>query len=102
MVVTNLPAKDGLPRYKTVGTPAFGVAITRSCWQDAARREAALSFVSALLGEQGIVTQATGALGASIAALTKNAQDMTGLLYDMNPGTFDGWAEGVIAQLMGM
>jgi tripartite-type tricarboxylate transporter receptor subunit TctC len=41
-------------------------------------------------------------LGSSIAALTKNAQDMTGLLYDMNPDTFEGWAEGVVAQLMGM
>jgi len=27
---------------------------------------------------------------------------MTGLLYDMNPDTFDGWAESVIAQLMGL
>ena len=102
VAVVNLPAKDGQARSKVVGTPAFGVAITRSCWQDADRREAALSFVSMLLGEQNIVTPAEGALGESIAQLTDGAQDMTGLLYDMTPDTFDGWAESVIAQLMGL
>ena len=102
VAVVNLPAKDGMERSKVVGTPVFGVAITRSCWQDAARREAALSFVGKLLGEQSIVTSVTGTLGESIAALTAGAQDMTGLLYDLTPDTFDGWAEGVIAQLMGL
>ena len=102
VVVVNLPAKDGQARDAVVGTPAFGVAITRSCWQDAARREAAISFVTRLLGEQSIVTPAAGRLGESITALTKNAQDMTGILYDMNPDTFDAWAESVIAALMGM
>ena len=100
--VVNLPAKDGVERSKVVGTPAFGVAITRACWQDAIRREAALSFVGRLLGEQSIVTPAAGMLGESIAQLTAGAQDMTGLLYDMNPDTFEGWAEGVVAALMGL
>ena len=100
--VVNLPAKDGVERSKVVGTPAFGVAITRSCWQDASRREAALSFVGKLLGEQSMVTSAPGMLGESIAQLTADAQDVTGLLYDMNPDTFDGWAEGVVAALMGL
>ena len=102
VVVMNLPAKDGETRTRVVGTPAFGVAITRSCWQDAQRREAALSFVRALLGEQSMVTSAQGVLGGSIAALTMDAKDMTGLLYDMNPDTFEGWAENVVAKLMGM
>ena len=100
--VVNLPAKDGVQRSKVVGTPAFGVAITRSCWQDAARREAAISFAGRLLGEKSLVTPATGLLGESIAELTAGAQDMTGLLYDLNPDTFEGWAEGVVAALMGM
>ena len=102
VVVVNLPAKDGMERSEIVGTPAFGVAITRSCWQDAERREAALSFAGKLLGEQGIVTSAAGTLGESIAKLTAGAQDMTGLLYDMTPDTFDSWAEGVIAYLMSL
>ena len=38
----------------------------------------------------------------SIAKLTANAQEMTGLLYDMNPDGFDAWAEAVIAHLMSL
>ena len=34
--------------------------------------------------------------------LQANAQDMTGILYDMNPDTFDGWAESVIAAMMSL
>ena len=102
VVVVGLPAKDDLARGEVVGTPAFGVAISRACWQDDARKEAAISFVGKLLGERSLVTPAAGTLGGSIALLTQNAQDMTGLLFDMNPDTFDGWTEGVIAQLMGL
>lgn len=102
VVVVNLPAKDGQMRGEVVGTPAFGVAISRACWQDAGRKEAAISFVEKLLDERSVVTPAAGTLGGSIALLTADAQDMTGILYDMNPDTFDGWAESVIAQLMGM
>ena len=102
VVVVNLPPKDGQARNAVVGMPAFGVAITRGCWQDAARREAAISFVTGLLAHKSIVTPAEGALGESIARLTADAQAMTGLLYDKNPDTFDAWAEGVIAELMGL
>ena len=102
VTVMNLPPKDGQVRGAVVGTPAFGVAITRSCWQDEARRAAAISFVTKLLYTQSIVTPAEGTLGQSIAALTMDAQDMTGLLYDMNPESFDAWAESVIAQLMSL
>lgn len=102
VTVINLPAKDGPARNAVVGAPAFGVAISRACWRDAGRKEAAISFVRALLAEQSLITSVPGSLGEDIAALTRQAQDMTGLLYDMNPDTFDGWAESVIAQLMGM
>ncbi len=102
VVVINLPPKDGQERNAVVGTPAFGVAISRACWQDAARKEAALSFVKRLLEERSVVTSAEGALGESIAKLTADAQDMTGILYDMNPDTFDGWAESVVAALMSL
>ena len=99
--VVNLPAKDGAARGQVVGTPAFGVAISRACWQDAQRKEAAISFVKRLLEDRHMITPAEGTLGESIAQLTAGAQDMTGILYDMNPDTFDGWAESVIAALMG-
>ena len=102
VVVIRMPAKDGQSRTEVVGTPAFGVAITRACWQDSARSEAAVSFIIRLLNEQSVVTPVGGALGSSIAALTANASDMTGVLYDHNPDGFDSWAEGVIAQLMGL
>lgn len=101
VIVMRLPAKDGSARTEVVGTPAFGVAVTRACWQDSARSEAAASFLIQLLAEQSVVTPVGGRLGESIAALTANASDMTGVLYDCNPDTFDGWAEGVIAELMG-
>ncbi len=104
VVVTNLPSADGTARTKVVGTPAFGVAITRSCWQDDARSEAAVLFVEKLLGDGAAALCASvgGKLGESIATLTKNAQDCTGLLYDMTPDTFDTWAESVIASLMSL
>lgn len=102
VVVVNLPPKDGQAREAVVGTPAFGVAITRACWQDEARREAALSFVTTLLSETSVVAPVGGKLGESIAALSAQAGDMTGILYDLNPDSFDSWAEGVIAQLMSL
>ena len=102
VVVTGMPPKDGQARYAVVGTPAFGVAVSRACWQDAARKEAAVSFVKQLLEERSIVTSAQGTLGESIAQLTAGAQDMTGILYDMIPDTFDGWAESVVAGLMSL
>lgn len=105
VVAMPLPAKDGAARTKIVGTPAFGVAISRACWQDAARREAAVSFVTKMLSGEGmkaLCAPVGGALGESIAQLTANAQDCTGILYDMNPDTFDAWAESVVAGLMGL
>ena len=102
VVVISMPAKDGQARTEVVGTPAFGVAVTRACWQDSARSEAAASFLIRLLNEQSVVTPVGGALGSSIAALTAGASDMTGVLYDHNPDSFDSWAEGLIAQLMGL
>ena len=100
--VVNLHAKDGQLRSEVVGTPAFGVAISRACWQDPARKDAAIAFVQRLLAEKSIVTPAADVLGESIAKLTADAQDMTGILYDMNPDTFDSWAESVVAALMSL
>ena len=102
VIVTQLPAMDGQARTVVVGTPAFGVAVTRACWQDSARCEAAKSFVTKLLAQSSLVTPVGGKLGESIAALTAQASGTAGLLYDMNPDGFETWAESVVAALMGL
>lgn len=105
VVVIALPAKDGQARSHVAGTPGVGLAVTRACWQDAGRREAALSLVSRMLSAEAAPQLAAGAqglLGKSIAALTFSAADCTGLLYDANPDSFDSWSESVISSLMGM
>jgi len=100
--VVALPPKDGTARTAVVGTPMFGVALTRACWEDDARCEAAVSFAAKLMSEASLVMPVGGKLGESIARLTADAEDMTGLLYDMNPEGFDVWAESVLAHLMTM
>lgn len=103
--VMTLPAKDGQVRTAVVGTPCFGVTLTRACWEDDARCEAALSLVNSLLsGETAmkLTTSAGGRLGESIAALTGSAEDCTGVLYDLNPDTYDAWLEQVSTALMGI
>ena len=84
---------------------ASGVTLTRACWEDDARCEAALSLVNSLLsGETAmkLTTSAGGRLGESIAALTGSAEDCTGVLYDLNPDTYDAWLEQVSTALMGI
>lgn len=100
--VVALPPKDGIVRTAVVGTPMFGVALTRACWEDDARCEAAVSFAAKLMSEESLVMLVGGKLGESIAKLTADAQEMTGLLYDINPEGFDTWAESVIAHLMNL
>jgi len=102
VVVIPLLPKDGAARTAAVGTPMFGVALTRACWEDDARCEAAVSFVAKMMETGSLVQPVDGRLGESIAKLTADAQEMTGLLYDMNPGGFDSWAEGVVAHLMSL
>lgn len=105
VTVMTLPPIDGNARTMVVGEPAFGLAVTRACMNDPARREAALSLVSELLSgenEAKLATGATGELGKSIATLTASAQDCTGTLFNLNADTFDAWAEKVIAGLMAL
>lgn len=90
------PTRGGVQSGLVVGTPSVGLAITRSCFADEARREAALSLCEKLLGAQALVSPAGGMLGESIMQLTRGAQDVTGLLYDANPDGFDSWSEQVI------
>ena len=105
VLVMNLPARDGQARTAVVGTPSFGVTLSRACWEDDARCEAALSLVSSLLtGETAmkLATPAGGRLGQSIAALTGEAEDCTGVLFDLIPDAYEAWAEQVIAGLMSL
>lgn len=106
VVAVSLGGMDGQPRTKLVGTPCYGLAITRACWQDSNRREAALSLVKRLLTQEGASTLAAPVsftkLGQSIAQMTVSAADCTGLLYDLNPDQFDAWAEGVVSALMAL
>ena len=102
--VVNIGGSDGQARTAIVGMPSFGLTISRACWDDPARREAALSLAAELLGGESsalLSSGVEGALGESIAAMTASATDCTGLLYDRDPDGFDAWAESVIASLMG-
>lgn len=94
--VIALPARGGAQSGLVVGTPSIGLAITRSCFADEARREAAISLCEKLLGESALVSPVGGMLGESIMQLTRGAQDCAGLLYDANPEGFDRWSEQVI------
>ena len=105
-IVLSLSGMDGQARTALVGTPSYGLAITRACWQDGARREAALSLVKKMLTGEGLAALAapayTTALGRSAAQMTASATDCAGLLYDLNPEHFDEWAESVVSALMAL
>ena len=103
VTVVSLAGSDGQPRTALVGTPSFGLTLSRACWEDEGRREAALSLAERLLtGENApqLVSGAPGQLARNIAALTASATDCAGLLYDYNADTFDTWAEATVASLM--
>ncbi len=93
------PARGGVMTGAAVGTPGVGLAITRSCFDDPVRREAALSLCRKILASEALVSPAGGMLGAGVMRLTREANDCTGLLYDMDPDGFDAWAAGVVSGL---
>jgi len=95
--VINPPARGGEATGLVVGTPGFGVAITRSCAADPARFEAAVSLCRALLDSDALLCPAGGMLGAGVAQLTRGARDCTGLLYDADPDGFDAWSAQVVS-----
>lgn len=97
------PGRDGwqAPHCRG-GCAELRPALTQACWQDEARREAALSLVTKMLSQEGLASLAGGSqsrLGESIAQLTASATGCTGLLYDLNPDGFESWAQGVIDAL---
>ena len=106
VVAVALAGMDGQARTALVGTPSYGLALTRACWQDSARREAALSLAQKLLGGDGAAMIGapayTTALGKSVAQMTASATACAGLLYDLNPEHFDEWSESVVSALMAL
>ena len=105
-VVVSLSGMDGQARTALVGTPSYGLAITRACWQDSARREAALSLAAKMLTGEGFAAltapASDTALGQSIAQMNASATACAGLLYDLNPDHFDEWSESVVSALMAL
>lgn len=99
VTVISPPARGGVLTGKAVGSPGFGLAITRSCFADEARRAAAISLCEKILSAEGLVSPVGGMLGAGVMHLTREAEDCTGLLYDANPGGFDAWAQDVVSAL---
>lgn len=106
VVAVALAGMDGQARTTLVGTPSYGLALTRACWQDSARREAALSLAQKLLSSDGAAMIGapayTTALGKSVAQMTASATACAGLLYDLNPEHFDEWSESVVSALMAL
>ena len=93
------PAREGASTGFVVGTPGIGLAITRSCFEDEARREAALSLCEKIMTSEALVSPAGGLLGESIFKLTREANECTGVLYDANPEGFDAWSAAVVSSL---
>lgn len=93
------PAREGITTGYAVGTPGFGLAITRSCFENGEKREAAISLCEKILASEALVSPAGGMLGEGIHALTRGAQDCTGLLYDANPEGFDAWCAEVVSAM---
>ena len=95
------PARAGTVSGAAVGLPGIGLAITRSCYADPARREAAIALCEKILSSAELVSPAGSMLGEGIMQLTRAADACTGLLYDANPDGFDRWAQDVVAALGG-
>lgn len=102
VAVISLPHRLGESRSALVGVPGFGIAITRACWEDDDRLEAALSFIRMMLAEENYKKLAVGVegrLGDSVYCLLNAATDCAGILYDRMDGSFDSWSQGVIQAL---
>lgn len=104
VVVLPMPQRAGEEHGVLCGVPGFGVGITRACWEDDARCEAAITLVRAMLTDaevyRSLAVGVGGTLGESVAAMLLAAEDCSGILYDRMEGDFDAWADSVIAGLV--
>lgn len=103
VIVIPMPQRTGQSHSVLAGLPGFGVAITRACWEDDVRREAAVTLVRSMLtgGDiyRNLVVGVDGALGESIANMLQSAADCAGILFEEMDGDFDSWAAGVMDAL---
>ena len=103
VIVIPMPQRMGEKHGALPGMPGFGLGITRSCWAEDERCEAALVLVRSMLSGQiyqNLAVGVGGALGNSIADMLLEASDCAGILYDrmaQQGMDFDSWAEGLIA-----
>lgn len=103
VVAVPMPQRAGQAHGVLCGTAGFGVGITRACWEDDARCEAAISFLRMMLTDAQVYQQLAvgvgGVLGESISDMLLEAEDCSGILYDRMEEDFDSWAAGVIESL---
>lgn len=103
VIVIPMPQMSGISHSVLAGLPSFGLAITRACFEDEARREAALSLVRAMLTDgddyRSLAVCAGGTLGESIAGMLLGATDCAGILFDRMDGDFDSWAQSTVESL---
>ena len=103
VVAVPMPQRAGEGHSVLCGVPGFGIGVTRACWEDDARCEAAITLVRSMLTGGGIYQNLAvgvgGVLGESIADMLMEATDCSGILYDCMEGDFDSWAAGVIESL---
>ena len=94
---------DGSVRSALPGAGRLGLTVSRAALADTSKREAVLSLVSAILsaeGTAGLMTGADGTLADAMAQLNLSCTGLCGVLYDVNPDTFDDWAEKTVSGLM--
>ena len=104
VTVIRLPALEGGLRTMLPGSSGVGLAVSRACLQDPARRTAAVSLVQKILSQEGmagLITSAGGSLAEQMALVNQSIEGTCGILYDLNPEGFDDWAESTISGLMG-
>lgn len=103
VVAIPMPQRAGEEHRVLCGTPGFGVGITRACWADDARCEAAITLVRTMLTGgavyQNLAVGVDGVLGESIADMLREATDCSGILYDTMESDFDSWSQSVIENL---
>lgn len=103
VVVMAMPQASGQEHGVLAGVPSYGIAMTRACWEDDARCEAAISLMRAMFAEgtyESISVGIGGKLGESIVQMMDGAADYSGILYDTIGTDFDSWADSVISSLM--
>ena len=103
VIVIPMPQPAGQTHSVLAGTVSCGIAITRACWQDDARCDAAVTLVRALLdgdNYRSLAVGVDGRLGESIAQMLSVATGCAGILYDAVETDFDAWQESVISSLM--